>query len=69
MSQPIFRNWVARSTYPDRETFYFGTVQAESELAALRAAEAAWAEISPHPAPSMVMLPGLLAFSPDETEL
>jgi len=62
MSRPVLRNWCGLCQYPDRKSFLFGTVQAESELEALRELEARWAKISPYPAPSIAPLPGVLAF-------
>lgn len=65
-SRPVLRHWCARCAYPGLKPFLFGTVQAESELQALRALQALWAEICPHPAPPMAPLPGTLAFIPEE---
>lgn len=62
-----YRHWVGRCCYPGKKPFLFGTVQAETELEALRALDVLWAEISPHAMPPEVaMLPGLLAFHPEE---
>jgi len=61
-----YRHWCGILRYPGRESFYFGTVQAETELEALRKLEAAWRVLSPHPmAPVEAMLPGTLAFHPE----
>lgn len=62
-----YRHWVGRLCYPDKEPFLFGTVQAETELEAIRELGSAWAEISPYPMPPVAaILPGILAFLPEE---
>ena len=62
------RHWCGRCEYPGRKPFILGTVQAESELDALRQLQAAWAAHSPHPAPSIAPIPGMLAFHPEKSD-
>lgn len=65
MSRAVLRHWCGQCEYPGRAPFLLGTVQAESELGALRELEKLWAGLSPHPAPSIAPIPGLLAFRED----
>lgn len=61
-----YRHWCAALQFPGKAPFLFGTVQAETELEALRAAEVAWAAVFPIPMPAgAVMHPGTLAFHGD----
>ncbi|WP_374139448.1 hypothetical protein [Sphingomonas sp.] len=60
-----FRHWCGKGCYPGLKPFLFGTVQAETELEAIRELDAAWAKINPHAPPSWTPLPGLLAFRDD----
>lgn len=58
---PHAREWVARARYPGKDEFWFGTVAAESEMEAERAAFALWATIMPIGPPAVfVMVPGIL---------
>jgi len=67
--KPILRFWCGRCAYKGLEKFLFGTVQAESELAALRKLEEKWADISPHPFPDSVeVVPGMVIFHEEQRE-
>ncbi|MEY2882390.1 MAG: hypothetical protein RL490_114 [Pseudomonadota bacterium] len=68
MTRPILRHWCAECRYPGLEPFIFGTVQAESEMQAIRALADLWITIVPFPAPPMIPLPGMLAFRPEEVQ-
>lgn len=65
MSRPVLRHWCGRCQFPGKREFLMGTVQAETELEALRLLEALWGEIALSSAPRIVPLPGLLAFQPE----
>jgi hypothetical protein len=59
------RAWCGRCAYPDRQPFVFGTVLLDlhaGEREAISALQDAWAEISPHPAPNIQPVPGVIFF-------
>lgn len=61
------RIWSAVCRYQDRKPFRFGNVQMPTEAKdhdVVAALIAAWAEVSPYPAPDMVAVPGMVIFVP-----
>jgi len=67
LSRPVLRHWCCQGNYEGKEAFVFGTVQAETELDALRAIQSLWGRTMPFALPATVaVIPGLLAFQPEE---
>lgn len=68
--RPILRFWAGRCRYKDHKDFYLGTVEAESEMEALRKLEhELWPKISPHPFPdSCIAIPGMVIFLAEKQE-
>lgn len=67
--KPILRFWAGRCHYTGHSDFYLGTVQAESELEALRKLPVLWAKILPHPFPdSVIAIPGMVIFHPEQKD-
>ena len=68
MPDKLNRSWCGRAQYPGLKPFHFGTVvlpQDASEMEAERALVELWAEMSPHPAPAFVAVPGAMFFQPE----
>jgi hypothetical protein len=62
------RAWCGQCQYPDKEPFVLGTVVLPKEQTEREAREALltlWANLSPHPAPDLIAVPGICFFYPE----